>query len=52
VGAVEICRMQPDGLQRETIFVHDLWLPAESTPAGQDGEVVAHRLVTLPEARG
>ena len=26
-GAVHICREQPDGLQHETIFVHDLWLP-------------------------
>ena len=49
-GTVEICREQPDGLQRETIFVHDLWLPEGFTPAGQDGEVVDHRLVTLAEA--
>jgi 8-oxo-dGTP pyrophosphatase MutT (NUDIX family) len=49
-GAVRLCREQPDGLQRETIFVHDLWLPEGFVPAGQDGEVVAHRLVTLPEA--
>lgn len=48
-GAVRICRGQPDGLHRETIFVHDLWLPADFTPAGQDGEVVGHRLLTLPE---
>jgi 8-oxo-dGTP pyrophosphatase MutT (NUDIX family) len=49
-GTVEICREQPDGLQRETVFVHDLWLPADFVPAGQDGEVVAHRLVPLHEA--
>jgi 8-oxo-dGTP pyrophosphatase MutT (NUDIX family) len=49
-GAVHIFREQPDGLQRETIFVHDLWLPADFVPAGQDGEVVDHRLVTLAEA--
>ena len=49
-GSVDICREQTDGLQRETIFVHDLWLPAASVPAGQDGEVVGHRLVSLPEA--
>ena len=49
-GAIHICREQPDGLQRETIFVHDLGLPAEFAPAGQDGEVVDHRLVTLPGA--
>ena len=49
-GVVTICREQADGLQRETIFVHDLRLPADFVPAGQDGEVVAHRLVSLPEA--
>ena len=49
-GAVQICREPPDGLQRETIFVHDLWLPVEFTPAGQDGEVVEHRIVPLAEA--
>jgi 8-oxo-dGTP pyrophosphatase MutT (NUDIX family) len=48
-GAVQICREQPDGLQRETIFVHDLWLPAEFVPACQDDEVVGHRLVPLSE---
>jgi len=49
-GTVDICRTQPDGLQRETIFVHDLWLPADFTPVCIDGEVVQHRLVELPEA--
>jgi 8-oxo-dGTP pyrophosphatase MutT (NUDIX family) len=49
-GAVQICREPPDGLQRETIFVHDLWLPVEFTPAGQDGEVVEHRVVALADA--
>jgi 8-oxo-dGTP pyrophosphatase MutT (NUDIX family) len=48
-GTVAICRDQPDGLQRETIHVHDLWLPAKFTPANQDGEVVEHRLCG-PEA--
>lgn len=49
-GAVHICRDPPDGVQRETIFVHDLWLPADFAPAGRDGEVIEHRLVTLAEA--
>jgi 8-oxo-dGTP pyrophosphatase MutT (NUDIX family) len=49
-GTVSIWREQPDGLQCETIYVHDLWLPADFTPAGQDGETVDHRLVSLPEA--
>ena len=43
-GSVDICRDQPDGLQRETIHVYDLWLPADFVPANQDGEAVAHRL--------
>jgi 8-oxo-dGTP pyrophosphatase MutT (NUDIX family) len=43
-GSVHICRDQPDGLQRETIHVHDLWLPGAFTPANRDGEAVEHRL--------
>ena len=49
-GDVRICRAQPDGLQRETIFVHDLWLAADFLPNNQDGEAVEHRLVDLPSA--
>jgi len=49
-GAVHLCRMRRDGLQRETIFVHDLWLPPDFVPAGEDGEAVEHRLVSLDEA--
>jgi len=49
-GTVHICREQPDGLQRETIFVHDLWVPQDFRPAGQDSEVVDHRLAALPAA--
>lgn len=46
-GVVHVRRMQPDGLQRETIHVHDLWLPRAFAPANQDGEAVEHRLVPL-----
>ena len=49
-GTVDVCRVNPDGIQRETIFVHDLWLPADFTPVNQDGEAVEHRCVTWPEA--
>ena len=49
-GEVRVCRSQPDGLQRETIFTHDLSLPAEFVPSNQDGEAVEHRLVSLSEA--
>ncbi len=45
-GSVDICRDTSDGLQRETIYVHDLWLPADFAPANQDGEAVEHRLCT------
>jgi 8-oxo-dGTP pyrophosphatase MutT (NUDIX family) len=46
-AALHVCRAQPDGLQRETIFAHDLWLPADFVPAGEDGEVVEHRRLDL-----
>lgn len=49
-GVVHVYREPPDGLQRETIFVHDLWLPDDFTPACHDGEVVGHRRVPLAEA--
>jgi 8-oxo-dGTP pyrophosphatase MutT (NUDIX family) len=48
-GSVHLCREQTDGLQRETIFVHDLWLPATFVPACQDGEAVEHRLMPMRE---
>ncbi len=49
-GTVSIFRAQPDGIQRETVFVHDLELPATFTPSNQDGEVVEQRLVPHAEA--
>jgi 8-oxo-dGTP pyrophosphatase MutT (NUDIX family) len=49
-GEVRVCRSQPDGLQRETIFTHDLFLPADFVPSNQDGEAIEHRLVSLVEA--
>lgn len=48
--AIHIWREQPDGLQSETIFVHDLWLPETFLPANQDGEAVEHRRVVLNDA--
>lgn len=48
-GAVHICRSQPDGLQRETIFVHDLWLDDDFAPGNQDGEVQAFCLVSMQD---
>jgi 8-oxo-dGTP pyrophosphatase MutT (NUDIX family) len=49
-NALTLRREGADGLQWETIFVHDLWLPAGFAPANQDGEVVTHRRVALGEA--
>jgi len=43
-GSVDICRDTSDGLQRETIYVYDLWLSADFAPVNQDGEAVEHRL--------
>jgi 8-oxo-dGTP pyrophosphatase MutT (NUDIX family) len=48
-NSVNICRDQRDGLQRETIHVYDLWLPADFVPANQDDEAVEHR-VCAPDA--
>lgn len=44
-----IFRQQPDGIQHETIYAHDLWLRADWTPANQDGEAVEHRLAALAD---
>jgi 8-oxo-dGTP pyrophosphatase MutT (NUDIX family) len=49
-GKIEIRRDQPDGLQWETIFAYDLWLPASFAPSNQDGEAVAHVRVDFVEA--
>ena len=49
-GAVHVYRPQPDGIQHETIFVHDLWLPESFAPVAVDGEVVENRLVDLADA--
>ncbi len=49
-GTVLLCRSQPDGFQRETIYVHDLVLPDDFTPDGQDDETVEHRRVGFDEA--
>lgn len=44
-----IFREQPDGIQDEIVYAHDLWLPGDWTPANQDGEAVGHRLVPVEE---
>ena len=49
-GAVHVRRALADGLERETIFVHDLALSRHFVPANQDGEAIEHRRVDLYEA--
>ena len=48
-GRLRIRRLQPDGVQRETIFVYDLDLSAGVVPVNQDGEVTAFRLARPEE---
>ncbi|MEO5765364.1 MAG: DUF4743 domain-containing protein [Casimicrobiaceae bacterium] len=50
VGALRLRRALRDGLQDETLFVHDLALAADFVPANQDGEATAHRLVDFAGA--
>jgi len=49
-GTVHILRSLSDGLQRETVFVHDIELPSDFQPVNQDGEVTECRRVSLEEA--
>ncbi len=49
-GTLRICRSHPKGLERETVYVHDLWLDSGFMPKGVDGEVVEFRVDTLVNA--
>jgi len=49
VGAVRVEYPVPEGLHREILFVHDLWLPADFKPVNQDGEVSEIRLMPVEE---
>ena len=49
-GEVRVCRELADGLERETIFVYDILLAPDFTPACQDGEAVEHRRIPLDDA--
>jgi 8-oxo-dGTP pyrophosphatase MutT (NUDIX family) len=51
-GTLRICRTHPKGLERETVYVHDLWLDPAFAPVGVDGEVVEFRLESLSGAAG
>ncbi|HXZ48739.1 MAG TPA: DUF4743 domain-containing protein [Usitatibacter sp.] len=52
LGAVRVEYSAPEGLHREIIFVHDLWLPPEFEPASQDSEVSEIRLVRVEDVIG
>jgi 8-oxo-dGTP pyrophosphatase MutT (NUDIX family) len=49
VGALRVEYGVPEGLHREILFVHDLWLPPDFTPRNTDGEVAAHYCLGVPE---
>jgi 8-oxo-dGTP pyrophosphatase MutT (NUDIX family) len=49
LGAVRVEYSVPDGLHREILFVHDLWLPQDFKPANQDGEVSEIRSMPVEE---
>ena len=48
VGALRVEYSVPEGLHREILFVHDLWLPEDFTPRNTDGEVSAHYCLSVP----
>ena len=49
LGALRTEYSVPEGLHREVIFVHDLWLPEDFRPANQDGEVSELRCMPVEE---
>ncbi len=48
-GAVRVEYSVPEGLHREIIFTHDLWLPEDFRPQNQDGEVARLYCLSIPE---
>ena len=49
LGAVRVEYSVPEGLHREILFVHDMWLPHDFKPANQDGEVADFSLRPVEE---
>ncbi len=49
LGAVRVEYSVPEGLHREIMFVHDLWLAEDFKPANQDGEVSEIRCMPVEE---
>ena len=53
VACASVVRVEysvPEGLHREVIFAHDLWLPEDFRPQNQDGEVARLYCLSIPEA--
>jgi hypothetical protein len=53
VACASVVRVEysvPEGLHREILFVHDLWLPEDFRPQNQDGEVARLYCLSIPEA--
>ena len=49
LGAVRVEYSVPEGLHREILFVHDLWLAEDFTPKNQDDEVAAIRCLPVED---
>jgi 8-oxo-dGTP pyrophosphatase MutT (NUDIX family) len=49
LGAVRVEYSAPEGLHREILFVHDLWLPDDCKPVNQDGEVAEIRRMPVED---
>jgi 8-oxo-dGTP pyrophosphatase MutT (NUDIX family) len=49
INAVRVEYSVPEGLHREVLFVHDLWLPEDFKPQNQDGEVSEIRCMPFEE---
>jgi 8-oxo-dGTP pyrophosphatase MutT (NUDIX family) len=52
LGAVRVEYAVPEGMHREVLFVHDLWLPENFKPANQDGEVAEIRRLPVEDVLG
>ncbi|MBX3671709.1 MAG: DUF4743 domain-containing protein [Burkholderiales bacterium] len=53
VSCASVVRVEysvPEGLHREILFAHDLWLPEDFRPQNQDGEVARLYCLSIPEA--
>jgi 8-oxo-dGTP pyrophosphatase MutT (NUDIX family) len=49
LGAVRVEYSVPEGLHREIMFVHDIWLPEDYKPVNQDGEVAEIRCLPVED---